>query len=210
MALGGSNLSWDENTPAGSESVGLGDDRIRSMKTSVRNALDSEHVFSSSGGTAGQHRAGSARAFYGIQSTVSASDTSNVADGRMMIASDSSKLFGVNSLGTVMLGAGPFALSVGSMVGVTLPQRAYVAVEFGEVTSAASTHQVTFPGSGFSGIPFVMASAHTETLSGDKPGRFVRLIGVSKTEFSAQVISTENGDAVTAGIFWFSIGTRTL
>lgn len=207
MPIGGSNISWDAATPAGSESVGLGDDRIRSMKTSIASALDNEHNFPGAGGAGtGYHRLGSTRPYFGLQSAVSSGDT----DGRMMIASDTSRLFGVNSAGTVLLGSGPRSLSVGSHVGITMPQRAYVAVEFGEVTSAASSHQVTFPNSGFSGIPFVMASAHTETLSGDKPGRFVRIIGVSASEFSAQVISTENGDAITAGIFWMSIGTRTL
>lgn len=207
MPIGGSNISWDNTTPAGSEAIGLGDDRIRSMKTSVQEAFANEHVFATTGGAGtGTHLAGSARAYFGTQSRVSSGDT----DGRMMIASDTSRLFGANSAGTVLLGSGPFGLSVGTVAGITFPQRSHTVMEFGAVTSAASTHQVTFPNSGFSGVPWVMASAHTETLSGDKPGRFVRIIGVTASEFSAQVISTENGDAITAGIFWLSIGTRAL
>lgn len=199
-------IGWDETQPAGSESVGLGDDRIRSTKSNVRGALDSEHFFPSSGGSAGAHRLGSARAHFGTQSRVSSGDT----DGRLMIASDTSKLFGAGSAGTVLLGAGPLSLSLGTIAGVTFPQRCYPAYEFGTTSSASSVHQVTFPNSGYSGIPFVMASAATEPLSGNQPGKFVRLIGITTSEFSAQVISSENGDATDANIHWFSIGTRTL
>ena len=207
--MAGSAVSWEETTPAGSEAIGLGDDRIRSLKTSIRVGLDSEHNWPSAGSTVaivGSHREGSARAFVGTQSRVSSSDT----HGRIMITSDTSRLFGVNSLGTVLLGAGPLGLSLGSMVGITHPQRAYVTVEFGATSSASSVHQVTFPNSGFSGIPFVMASADTETLSGNKPGKFVRIIGITASEFSAQIIAAESGDAVDHNIQWVSIGTRTL
>ena len=154
MPIGGANIgTWDEGVPDANESVGLGDDRIRSTKSTVRTALDSEHVWSSSGGTVGQHRYGSARAFYGAQSAVSASDTSVVADGRMMIASDTSRLFGVGSTGTVLLGPGPLGLSVGSYAPVTFPQRLHCALETGESTSASSLHVVTFA-SAFSATSF--------------------------------------------------------
>ena len=89
MPIGGANIgTWDEGIPDANEAVGLGDDRIRSTKSTVRTALDSEHIWPSSGGTVGQHRLGSARAFYGTQSQVSASDTSDVANGRIMVTSD--------------------------------------------------------------------------------------------------------------------------
>lgn len=209
MPIGGSAVSWAEGVPAGSEQIGLGDNRIRSLKTSVREGLDNEHVWPSDGSTVavvGAHRAGSARAYHGTQSRVSSGDT----NGRMMIASDTSRLFGVGSAGTVLLGAGPLSLSLGSMVGITHPQRAYVAVEVGATSSASSMHQVTFPNSGFSGIPFVMVSAATEAAGGNAPGKFVRIIGITASEFSAQVISSENGDALDTNIQWISIGTRTL
>ena len=41
--------SWDENSPAGSQSILLGDNRIREMKTQVREVVDIDHKFDSSG-----------------------------------------------------------------------------------------------------------------------------------------------------------------
>lgn len=101
MALGGANIVWNENVPSGTSQAGLGDDDLKSIKTSVRNALDSEHIYSSTGGAgSGAHRKGSAVAFYGAASAVSSSDT----EGRMMITSDTSRLFHVASAVTQVLG----------------------------------------------------------------------------------------------------------
>ena len=41
--------SWDETSPAGSQSIQLGDNRIREMKTQVREVMDADHKFESSG-----------------------------------------------------------------------------------------------------------------------------------------------------------------
>ena len=38
------SYSWDETSPAGSSNISLGDDRIREMKTTIREALDDEHT----------------------------------------------------------------------------------------------------------------------------------------------------------------------
>src|SRR5439155_682045 len=101
-------ISWDETLPSDSENAGLGDDRIRSLKSSVRVGLDGEHVWPSGGGDAGVHRLGSGRPFYGPQSLVSSSGT----DGRLMVTSDTSRLFHVGSAGTMFLGS-QGVLSVG-------------------------------------------------------------------------------------------------
>src|SRR5690242_18663246 len=98
MPLGGINAGWDETVPADSENAGLGAGRIRSLETTVQQVLDSEHNFPASGGAnTGYHRLGSARAFYGTQSTVSSSGT----DGRLMVTSDTSRLFGTGSGGKI-------------------------------------------------------------------------------------------------------------
>lgn len=41
--------AWDENSPAGSQAVSLGDDRIREMKTQVREVVSVDHKMGSSG-----------------------------------------------------------------------------------------------------------------------------------------------------------------
>ena len=212
MALGGSDIgTWNEAIPAGNESVGLGDDRIRSTKTTLRNALDSEHVWPSGGGVVGQHRAGSARAFYGPKSELSASGASTWADGRMLVASDRTALYSTNSIGYQMLGAGPKSLSLDTTAGMSLPvQDVKWVMDVGLVASPASIHTVTFPNSGYSGVPFLQYSLFTQVIGSNDPGRALKLQQLSATGFTVQVVLAENGDADTAGIMWQSVGTRAL
>jgi len=42
-------VAWDETSPAGSQVVSLGDDRIRELKTQTREVVDVDHKFDSSG-----------------------------------------------------------------------------------------------------------------------------------------------------------------
>ena len=42
-------VSWSETTPQGSEARSLGDNRIRELKTQIRQVVDTDHKFSSSG-----------------------------------------------------------------------------------------------------------------------------------------------------------------
>lgn len=208
----GSVISWAEAVPAGSESVGLGDNRIRSMKTDLRTALDDEHVFPSSGGTAGQHRAGSARAFYGTQSQVSASTTSApTADGRMMLTSDTSRLFGVGSGGTVLLG-GAHVASVGSFTPISWPQRKHLAFEMGVADSDVNgRYVVTFPNSGFSDVPFIYLQSLRTYATGNE-GLIPTLFERTTSEFSA-VIYKDSGGTVSGGgtqLSWIAFGSRAL
>lgn len=212
MALGGFNAgTLDNSVPANSESVGLGAARIRSVKTNEQQALDSEHVWPAAGGIIGQHRAGSARAFYGPASQLSASDTSTVANGRTMVTSDTTRLFSVNSLGASLLGAGPGSLSIDTTAGMTFnPQNCRWVMEMG-VTSMGSSIIVTFPNSGFSGIPFLYASIFTLP-AGGAPGdaaRLWKLASLTASGFSAQIVdSTNNVSRNDAGLMWMSVGTR--
>src|SRR5437899_3652299 len=108
MPLGGASILWNELAPAESDIADAAP--IRSIETSVRNAMGSEHNWPSTGGASvGYHLLGSARAFYDVQSNVSSSGT----DGRILVTSDTSRLFHVGSAGTVLLG-GQNVLSAGS------------------------------------------------------------------------------------------------
>lgn len=51
-------VSWNENSPAGSDNIALGDNRIRELKTQIREVIDVDHDFPSSGQAAdvGQHK----------------------------------------------------------------------------------------------------------------------------------------------------------
>lgn len=51
-------VSWAETTPAGSDQINAGDNRIREMKTQIREVIDVDHDFPSSGQATdnGQHK----------------------------------------------------------------------------------------------------------------------------------------------------------
>ena len=215
--MNGVVIAWDEAAPTGSESIGNGDNRIRSMKTDLRTALDDEHVFPSSGGTAGLHRVGSGRAFYGTQSRVSASTTSAPAqDGRLMMTSDTSRLFGVGSGGTTYIG-GITVQSLGSCVAITMPQRKHVVEELGmSVAGAGVRHKVVFPNSGFSELLWFQAESKRAPSDDSVVGSTTKfnIADLDVSGFSGIVVSISNGGGVAeqsgSTLFWRALGTRAL
>jgi|SRR3990167_4378205 len=197
------DILWNETAPADTDNAGGGDDDIRSLKTSMRHGLATEHVWPAATGAAGVHLLGSGRPYYGVQSAVSSVGT----DGRLMLTSDTSRLFAVGSGGTVLLGDTNL-LSVGTDAGIARPQRAYWAMEFGRVLVQSAGIAVPIPNSGFSGVPFVTASLVSTAATA--PARvFVTIRALSADSFN---IFTEDttGTGQVAVVDWISIGTRTL
>jgi hypothetical protein len=193
-------IGWDEGSPADTESAGLGDDRIRSLKSSVRIGLDSEHVWPSGGGDAGVHRLGSARAYYGTQSLVSSTGT----DGRLMTTSDTSRLFQVGSGGTALVG-GATAILGGAFPG-TVPQRHYWALDAGAQEASTGDQESIAFNSLYSGLPFVTLSAHTTT--NKTILLHIRTLGAGSMAVSSYL--TAGGFASGHTINWMSLGTRVL
>lgn len=207
MPIGGyDGLGWDETVPNDAEALSLGDDRIRSLKTSLRNTLDAEHIFSSAGGNGqGVHRLGSARVFVTTQSAISSSGT----DGRVAWASDTSRFFHVGSGGTVLLG-GPYVLSIGTTAGVSWPQRSYWCDEMGAGITGSSSGStlVTIPNSGFSGVPFITVTS-VQTNVGATDVKFV----ACQLDGATFVVTGIAAGAVVAPnqpFHWMSRGTRAL
>jgi len=195
-------IGWDETKPAGQDSLGLGDDEIRSLKTALRSGLDAEHVWPSVGGDAGVHRLGSARVFMGTQSLVSSSGT----DGRLMVTSDSSALFHVGSAGTMLLGSRQAVLMGNDLVG---GQRSYWAHEIGEtLASIGGVTVVSIPNSGFSGIPTVVVSGE----SNGATSIAIMPVVIARTATSFTVASYDHSANFISGhtLLWSSFGTRTL
>lgn len=195
--------TFDPTAPADSQSAGLGDDAIRSVKTTFQQALDDEHVFAAAGGTVGQHRLGSGRPYFGTQSRVSSSGT----DGRLMQTSDTSRLFGVGSGGTVFYG-GSRVISVGTDAD-TATGRSHWVEEFGEgITGGGGLLGVSFPNSGFSGKPYMFLTPIT---IGVNPF-VVSVENLSATSFTAITYTETAGPTVKSGgsFFWRSLGTRAL
>lgn len=212
------SIAWDEAAPAGSESIGQGDNRIRSLKTDLRTGLDAEHIWPTSGpANAGAHRAGSARAFYGTQSQVSSSDTA----GRIMITSNTSRLMSVASISdssVFMLGAGPLTPSFGSWLPVsygTANQTKGIAMEAGTSpgSDTVAQHVVTFA-SAFDAAPFMLFNPVRSNESDTGSHAHFNAASITASGFSGVVVEDANGGGVSARtattVHWLAIGTRNL
>lgn len=197
-------IGWNESSPDGADSLGLGDNEIRSLKTSLRQGLDAEHVWPSGGGDAGVHRLGAARTYVALQSLVSSTGT----DGRLFHASDTSRLFGVGSGGTTYLG-GPTVLSAGSFPG-SLPQRAIWVEEWGEGKTVSGATTITIPNSGYSGKPYVLVTPILTSLAADGGAAILWTSGVGKTTFAVNSRLTDGATTSSHSFVWRSVGTRTL
>lgn len=205
--MNGANIgTFDLAVPADTESMGLTDDRIRSVKSTFQQALNDEHVFPTTGGSAvGYHRYGAARTFYGAQSLVSSSGT----EGRLMLTSDTSKLFAVGSGGTVFIG-GSQVISVGTNADTAGGRHNWVEYFGAGMTDSGGNISVTFPDSGFSGIPYFFASLATNNASsGGAYG--ISAFAVSATIAKVQVWQTDTLASVqSAHVVWRSLGTRVM
>ena len=193
-------IGWNAQ-PSDTDSAGLGDDVIRSLKTSLQIGLSGEHTWPSAGGDAGVHLLGSARAFVAAQSLVSSSGT----DGRLMFASDTSRFFHVGSGGTSYVGS-PYNLEIFPYPSGSAPQREVWVEEHGVGFVPASSTGTIIAFTGFNGIPFVSASAWSDNVTG--PGIALVLSSVGATSFS---LLGSVGATTTSNFsfFWRSMGTRT-
>jgi len=208
MPGNGQTLLWNETTPAETDIADAAPSR--SIETSLRFGLAVEHNWpNSSGPNFGYHLLGSSRAYYDVESNVSSSGT----DGRTMVTSDTSRLFHVGSAGTMFLG-GSRVLSAGSVpVG---GQNFYWAEEFGyqQVAQGSTGIQtVSFPNSGFSGIPFVWVSAVSDGLVAGGGGQGICLTAGQVSTTALKCIAVNVTLATTTSnytISWRSLGTRVL
>ena len=214
MPGSGANLLWDETSPADSNNAGGGAGAIRSLETSLRNGLAVEHNWpNTTGANFGVHLFGSARAFYGPESNVSSSGT----DGRLMVASDTSRFFHAGSNGTMLLGSSNL-LEMGSSqlgsLGYGSQTIVWVLQSGVGITDGTASLAVTIPDGGYSGAPrvFVNVVASTATpftICGNV------LAGINgPVGNSAFTISTiQAGSAVSKpgiGVAWLSIGSKAL
>lgn len=211
--MNGANIgTFDSNSPADTESAGLGDDRIRSTKTTLQQAMDDEHHFPAAGGSVvGYHRLGSARPYVGTQSRVSSSGT----DGRLMVTSDTSRLFGVGSGGTMFLG-GSQVVSVGTNADTAGGRHHWVEEVGHSRTGSNGSVTITVPNSGFSGEPYVWCQQRAVNVS-DAEVDFI-VVTVSASQFIVQSMGSIDGGGTylhavarsNVSFYWRSLGTRAL
>lgn len=197
-------IGWSESAPANSDNLGAGAGEIRSLKTALRTGLDAEHTWPSTGGDAGVHRLGSARAYVGTESAVSSSGT----DGRLMVASNTSRAFHVGSTGTMLLGgSNVLFMEVAGLLNA-LPQTHYWAsFTTAGLLGSLGTAIVSFPNSGFSGIPFLLAN-----YTGASPTQLIGVHAVSGSATQCTVYGfTSSGSApINTPFRLISIGSRVL
>ena len=202
MPGSGANLLWDETSPADTANAGAGAGNIRSLETSLRNGLAVEHNWpSSTGANFGVHLPGSARAFYDVQSNVS----STGSDGRLMVASDSSRFFHVGSGGTMFLGSVrniEFFSSDYGGISTTDINMMHSGVTF---TNAQGLAIATFAYP-YTGTPFAFGATAYDPLR-----LCIASVGtVTKSGLSINVTNASGVALSGVSVAWWSVATRAL
>src|SRR5574341_1414210 len=101
-------MAWQENKPTGTDLLKELPAFLRSQATTIRTFLEQHFYWTQSSGASagvpllsdGSAGPGSARAFYGPQSEVSAAPS-----GKLMVTSNTSRLFGLTSDSSHLLGS---------------------------------------------------------------------------------------------------------
>lgn len=209
MPLGGDTIGWNEASPANSDLVGQGDDQMRSIRSNVRGALDSEHNFPSTGGAnSGYHRYGSARPFVEPASRVSSTGTA----GRLIFNSTDSSFWNSGAADASLIGhpgvlVNPNGGNAPSCY--STPAKFYTLTQYGTFifhNGASANSNVTFA-SAYSGAPAVFLTA-IDVSNVIRPSlSFVNASGFSASVREANSVAFYTSGAATAIVNWMSIGT---
>ena len=197
-------IGWNESEPSDSSGANLGATELRSLKTTLATALANALYWPGSGGasaaSAGLPLPGKWRAFFGPQSAVSAN-----ADGSLYVTSDTSRLFGTGSAGTMFLGSAQaleqaavpggnarWVLSSGTAV-------ASSAFSYGSVSSGTLQSPLTY-----NGLPVVTFSLTTSTQT-----VLVGVLSALGTGSATVVAYNLAGAPSVSTVYWQSLGTVT-
>lgn len=202
------NIHWSEAAPANSDNVGLGAQEIRSLKTDLRNGLAAEHLWSSTGGAAGAHLLGSARPYVGPTSEVSSDGTA----GRLMFNSTTSDFFYLSDTTAERIGGRgtPVAYDTGAnSANASMPANHRTEIFYGEVTTAGGSaiFPITFPGSGYSGIPNIQLTCAETAAFGSGNYLVATAHDCTATGFTVRSSVASTGAAFTTRVNWMSMGT---
>ena len=197
-------IGWNEAEPSDSSAANLGATELRSLKTTLATALANAMYWPGSGGasaaSAGLPLPGKWRAFFGPQSAVSA-----YADGALYVTSDTSRLFGVGSGGTMFLGSAQaleqaavpggnarWVLSSGTAV-------ASSAFSYGSVSSGALQSPLTY--NGLPVVTYSLTSSSVTVLVG-----VITSLGLGGATIAAYNLA---GSPSVSTVYWQSLGTVT-
>ena len=198
-------MSWDETLPENDDQVkGIGG-VLRDRKADFRAALERHFYWTdSSNASAGVPRlytasadTGSARAFYAAESAVSAH-----RDGTLFVTSDTTRLVGLTSASSVLLGAGRAV-----HLSATSASNHYVLVQHGHVITEISTslltdksYSIAFPIT-YNGVPSVFLSEQSIGFGS---------VGISAVTQGGFTMVNERNGFGNNGVRWRSVGTTDL
>jgi len=193
-------IAWNESEPSDSSAANLGATEFRSLKSTLATALGVSLYWPGSGGasaaSAGILKPGAVRALYGTQSQVSAS-----ADGALMVTSDTTRLYAVNSASTPYLGSGSL---VEDATSPALNSRWVMA------QGSAINTEHTLYGVVYGATPTVILSLKSFNASLGTVGT-VQLTSYDSSGFTADVYRMNNSNLTygdnTWRVQWISLGT---
>ena len=202
-------MTWPESKPVQGDLVSDLGSVLRSHKTEFRAGLEKHFYWTdNSNSSAGEPRLsdgsfgpGSARAFYGTASEVSA-----FRDGSLMVTSDTSRLFGLTSGASVLLGSSRAIVSDGSAIAAVPGSRRLIQSGLTFASLGDSGH--SFPTAYSSVPPSMLIQRIVDGDAGFDLGRRVSIAQIGTSSFTLRVENAGGASAMT--ILWRSDGTRSL
>ena len=200
---------WNELKPDANDPLSEFPSTLTRQVLAFREGIE-KHFFwtESSGASAGQPRfsslttmPGSARAFYGPASHVSAAK-----DGTLMVTSDTSRLFATPSAGSLLLGS-RFVIIADGTSAATIASNTRWHVQSGTTSgrSPATDYHVAFA-SAYSGVPIVEGTLVATTDLSGIGSLAIQTIDASGFTFRV----TQYGSSTSFGLLWRSEGTVVL
>ena len=218
-------MPWNDKKPQGTDPLSEYPSMLTNQLTSIASAMEQHFYWTvRSGASAGipalSTITGSARAYFGTQSQVSSSTATTLVKaqaGRLMLTSDTTRLYMIQGNSSVTTGTGPVLLGSDHIVAnygasfVTVQTDTRWLEQCG-VTSGVScfvnTH-VAFP-SQYSVTPIVQVTCSAQS-SGSVAMAF--LTGLDKSGFTVTVSpapTTITASPLSTAVYWISTGTVAL
>lgn len=197
-------MSWPEDRPVGRDSVSDFGLVVRSHKTEFRSGLEKHFYWTdSSNASAGEPRLaislttpGSCRAFYDTESNVSA-----FRDGALFVASDTTRLYGLTSGSSFLLGSARAVRN--PTTGPVESLRQLVQSDETTIGVGDGTHSFAFP-TVYSIAPALMVTAKYPTANTDTR------IGVSVVTAGGFTAVVDRSGSGNPAMWWRSSGTVAL
>lgn len=205
--------NWNELKPGAHDPLSEFPSAVTTNAIAFRTGLEKHSFWTDSSGVSagiprlsdGSFGPGSFRAFFAPLSSLStAASTAKPLAGRLYITSDTSRLYGFTSTGTVPLGSRNIVVFIGTS-GTTILSGVRTLVQTGSLLSVPGSSTVTF-GTAYAVAPLVEIQVQS---SGTTHFGSAKANTVTATTFSSS-LSAVYGDNSAMTILWRSIGTVAL